>query len=101
MLFATCCLRELWHKLAAKAHELGLPCVICELHFVKFTLCIYPFHVCKYNVISHVCMCVSWKIKFGLLILRKENYTNAIYSFFRLNVADMVNLILLNLMYFY
>ena len=21
----------------------GLPCVICELHFVKFTLCIYLF----------------------------------------------------------
>ena len=37
-------------KLAAQAHELGLPCVICELLFVKFTLCIYPFHVCKYNV---------------------------------------------------
>ena len=34
------------------AHELGLPCVICELHFAKFTLCMYPFHVCKYNVIS-------------------------------------------------
>ena len=26
--------------------------VICELLFVKFTLCIYPFHVCKYDVIS-------------------------------------------------
>ena len=37
--------------LAAQAHELGLPCVICQLHFVIFTLCIYPFHVCKYNVI--------------------------------------------------
>ena len=24
----------------------------CELHFVIFTLCIYPFHVYKYNVIS-------------------------------------------------
>ena len=34
-----------------QAHELGLPCVICELHF-KFTLCIYPFPACKYNVIS-------------------------------------------------
>ena len=40
------------HKLAAQAHEFGLPCVICELHFAMFTLCIYPFHVCKYNVIS-------------------------------------------------
>ena len=25
----------------AQAYELGLPCVICELHFVKFTLCIF------------------------------------------------------------
>ena len=41
-----------YHKLAAHAHELGLPCVICELLFVKLTLCIYPFHVCKYDVIS-------------------------------------------------
>ena len=40
-------------KLAAQAHELGLPCVICELHFVIFTLRIYPFHVCKYNVIDN------------------------------------------------
>ena len=31
---------NLLHKLATQAHELGLPCVICELHFVKFTLCI-------------------------------------------------------------
>ena len=40
------------YKLAAQAHELGLPCAICELHFVIFALCIYPCHVCKYNVIS-------------------------------------------------
>ena len=63
---------NLQHKLAAQAHELGLPCVICELHFVKFTLCIYPFHVCKYNVISHVCMYISWKIKFGLIFIAIE-----------------------------
>ena len=43
-------------ELAAQAHELGLPCVICELHFAMFTLCTYPFHVC---------MNISWKIKFG------------------------------------
>ena len=24
-----------------QAHELGLPCVICELHFVESTLCIF------------------------------------------------------------
>ena len=24
-----------------QAHELGSPCIICELHFVKFTLCIF------------------------------------------------------------
>ena len=41
---------NLLHKQAAQAHELGLPCVICELLFVKFTLCIYPFHVCKFDV---------------------------------------------------
>ena len=35
-----------------QAHELGLPCVICELLFVMLTLCIYPFHVCKYDVFS-------------------------------------------------
>ena len=40
-------------KGSAQARELGLPCVICELHFVKLTLYMYPFHVCKYNVISH------------------------------------------------
>ena len=40
---------NLLHKQAAQAHELGLPCVICELLFVKFTLCIYPFHVCKFD----------------------------------------------------
>ena len=57
---------NLWHKLAAQAHELGLPCVILELHFVRPTLCICPLHVCKYNVISHVCMYLSWKIKLGL-----------------------------------
>ena len=43
---------NLLHKQAAQAHELGLPCVICELLFVKFTLCIYPFHVCKFDVLD-------------------------------------------------
>ena len=43
------------HKLAAQAHILGLPCDICELLFVKLTLCIYPFHVCKYDV-THCCL---------------------------------------------
>ena len=43
---------NLLHKQAAQAHELGLPCVICELLFVKLTLCIYPFHVCKFDVIK-------------------------------------------------
>ena len=42
----------IYSNLAAQAHELGLPCVICELHFAKLTLCMYPFHVCKYYVIS-------------------------------------------------
>ena len=26
---------------AGRSSSLGLPCVICELHFVKFTLCIF------------------------------------------------------------
>ena len=43
---------NLLHKLSAQANELGLPCVICEFYFVIFTLCIYPFHVCQYNVFS-------------------------------------------------
>ena len=33
-----------------QARELGLPCVICKLLLAKSTPCIYPFHVCKYNV---------------------------------------------------
>ena len=32
---------NLQHKLAAQAHELGLPCVIRELHYVKLTLCVF------------------------------------------------------------
>ena len=32
---------NLLHNQAAKVHELGLPYVICESHFVKFTLCIF------------------------------------------------------------
>ena len=32
---------NLYHMLAAQAHELGLPCVICELRFVKITICIF------------------------------------------------------------
>ena len=29
------------NKLATQSHELGLPCVISELQFAKFTLCIF------------------------------------------------------------
>ena len=32
---------NLLHKLAAQTHELRLPLVICELHFVRSTLCIF------------------------------------------------------------
>ena len=30
--------------------------------------CLQAMHVCKYSVISHVCMYISWKIKFGLFV---------------------------------
>ena len=54
---------NLLHKLAAQAHELGLPCVICESHFVKFTLCIF----CQYLMLFCL-FCVYFVLDFVLEI---------------------------------
>ena len=51
---------ELFGGIALKIHTFSFFSTIIEylwhlkLLFVKFTLCIYPFHVCKYDVISRV-----------------------------------------------
>ena len=43
---------NLLHKLAAQAHELWLPCVIFELHFVNSTLCVLH--------LSEICLCFTF-----------------------------------------
>ena len=43
----------------AQAHELWLHCFICELHFVKFTLCIFHKLI---DILVYRCRVVQWLV---------------------------------------
>ena len=65
---------SLLHKLAIQAHELGLPCVICELHFVRllyiyliYFYCFLKSNIIVINVICIVIMIVVSKLKTNIV----------------------------------